>query len=208
MHRSALLLVAALMLACDPDETDPRVQEIWRIDLVSYGAEVDDALLMLGLTRPEIEDRLIDWLEYYYDGLPIYFERGPVEQTPYKSGICLRAATDGTYGWGVLDEGNHHAEHLIGEGDNVSYGVYIDQVAETFDQQAYGLGLTHDQVADEFARLLGVVVAHEIAHGLGLVHTGPEYGLGDIMRPPFLALSIDYAFNPDQYELLRANIVH
>ena len=115
--RPGFALAVLVLAACSGGEADPRLSEIWRIDLLTHEGEVDHALAGLGIERSEIELPILAWLNHYFGNLPIFFELGPAEGGPFKSSVCLRAVDDTAYGWGVLDEGNTRAVHACGNRD-------------------------------------------------------------------------------------------
>jgi len=200
---------AALLAACSaavPD--DPRVLEVWSIDLDTYGAEVAVTLTELDLDRIELERETLRYLRDYFDGLPIVFEVGVAWGDPLKSSVCIRHGSGSNFGRGFLDEDNTEADHNCGEPDGTEHGVFINRLAQIFEPFSEAEQLTgHDRV-DLFARLLSMVIAHEVGHGIGLTHSEQDFGVGDIMKEtPVFGAHVDYFFSEPARATLATNLL-
>ncbi|MHC4955707.1 MAG: matrixin family metalloprotease [Planctomycetota bacterium] len=140
------------------------------------------------------------------------------------SSICVRHGDTGnTVGTAWLDNGNIRVEHNCGSSDGLALGVFVNRLLGAF-QGSFNSDIAHDPVgpgdvgglqsmllgdppsdereeevfraADDFARVLASVLAHEIGHSLGLDHAAPGSVQGDIMSASLtLGPSVSYTFS-------------
>ena len=82
--------------------------------------------------------------------------------------------------------------------------MFLDNVLMQFDNQ-----LT-EATPELLSLFLGMIVAHEIGHSLGLPHTDGRFGLGDIMHGTgvYDVQRTEYAFIPSHRALLAQNLSH
>jgi len=205
--RILLVAVAAALGACS-DDGDQRTAEIWIVDFDTYGPEVDATLAGLQLDKGAVVAKTLEYLATYFADLPISFHAGISLDPDTTSTICLRqgSSDDEPFGLGIFDPGNAHPVYVCGDRGGYSFGVFIDFVADAFVVQTEGQTYTEPERVDFLGKLLAVVLAHEVGHGIGLAHSTRDYGFGDIMRPPPLAIDGDFFFSAEAHLLLASNL--
>jgi len=150
--------------------------------------------------------------------------------------ICVRSADTGaTVGTAWLDNNNSRVEHNCGDPSaDLSLGVFVNRLLPPY-RSSFGNGLANNPIddddadalqslltghspsgtreiaiyraADDFARVLAAVLAHEIGHSLGLDHAPATATTGDLMAPALtLGSSVQYSFSPDDWTRLAINL--
>ena len=200
------LIILLFAVGCGGGESDSRTGEIWAIDFQTYGGEVGRALDSLGIRLVELEPQVLFHLEQIFDGIDVEFRIDAVVGSPTISSICIREGETGRIGRGFLDRGNTHVVHNCGEPDGTQHGAFINRIANLYLglEDRAGAGPLR---ADEFGKLLAVVLAHEIGHGIGLEHAQQDRGAGDVMKSvPIFSLDLDYFFSSPDRDRLAANV--
>lgn len=198
MRLLAWVLAAASLAGCGA-AGDPRQAEIWVIDFQTHGAEVAQTVAELDLDAMLLEELTLRHVEEYFEGLAISFELGIATRSRLESGICVRHGV-GRIGRGIVDTGNTGAVFDCGTDDGIPLGAYVNQLVPIY-QSFLAPGRDRETRTDLFARLLALVIAHEVGHGLGLEH-------GDaLMAPsPFFDVETGTGFSEAQRATLRLNL--
>ena len=202
------VFLVLLLVGCDAG-ADPRTAEVWVVDFQTYGDEVAQTMADLGLDQLMVEQATLDAVSNYYADLPIRFELGTAIGSSTKSSICIRHGSTHRFGRGVVNPDNTRAVHDYGEWNGTEHGAFVNRVAAVFAAQVAGEGYDHGTRVDMFAQLLGVVLAHEIGHGLGLEHSRRDWGPGDIMKPLTILDAHQFYYFSEQHRAeLEANVIY
>jgi len=205
-RRIPLLLLSAALAGCHSDSGDPREAEIWVVDFLTHASDIETTMTRVDLDGEAVAERAMEYLRSYYYGIPIVFVRGLSTADDRTSSICVRNTFDLNYGHGFLDVGNRSAVHDCGFEPSGLLGAFVNRVADAYEPQVTPT-MTRNERTDAFAHILGVVLAHEIGHGLGLAHSTREFGAGDIMKSlPEFGFGQDHYFSEPHRQILALNV--
>jgi hypothetical protein len=161
---------------------------------------------------------------------------GVIGAAPNRYGtICVRYGPDaGVVGTAWLDNANDSIEHDCGNPNGTPLGVFANRILSPY-LAAYNNSIASNPVgasdvaglqsmllgsspagarqqaifavADGFGKVMAAVLAHEIGHSLGLNHSNPSAGAGDIMNASLsVHRTVNYAFNNTHWATLLGNL--
>jgi hypothetical protein len=195
-----LALPVLFVAACSEQAGRHGGEEIWIVDFQTFGSQLAEVLDPHGIACETVSLVAIECMRDAFAGLPIEFRLG-TSAAPGENYICVRQGEDDALGRGILDLGNTGFEFACGERHGLPFGVFIDNVLHQIVAQ--GAEVTDQRVG----RMLGVILAHEVGHGLGLVHSTAFAGSGDIMNGNVLDVGQeDFYFTEEHVGVLRRNL--
>jgi len=201
--RAGVALTCLILLGgCRGGEDSRPGEEVWLLDFESHRLEVQVTLASLGLDSDDVALRTLELVGKDYAGIPIRFELG---DSPGRgeSHTCVRRGEDDVLGRGFLDIGNTSVDHMCVRQAGLLYGNFIDNVVDQIVNQSAPV------TTERVARMLAVVISHEVGHALGLTHSLEDNGLGDIMNGSGIldVFRTDYFFTAEHLDLLERNLM-